>query len=140
MGGGIAQVAAVNAGKRVVLVDSSPEQLTRATGLMDKLLTKAIDKGKMTAEDKAAALARVETFTDLQALEQADFVVEAATEDTELKLKLFGMIADAAPKHAILASNTSSISITKIAAATDRPEQAAPHHIPGQSGQIILQF
>jgi len=128
MGGGIAQVAAVNAGKQVLLVDSNAAQLDKAVGLMDKLLGKAVDREKITADEKAASMARVSTSTDMKAFEAADVVIEAATENTELKLKLFSAIAEAAPKHAILASNTSSISITKIAAATDRPEQVIGMH------------
>jgi len=82
----------------------------------------------MTADEKAAALGRVTTSTEMAALGQADFVVEAATENTEFKLLLFEKIAAAAPPHAVLASNTSSISITKIAAVTDRPEQVIGMH------------
>jgi len=96
--------------------------------LMDKLLGKAVDREKMTADEKAAALGRVTTSTEMAALGQADFVVEAATENTEFKLLLFEKIAAAAPPHAVLASNTSSISITKIAAVTDRPEQVIGMH------------
>jgi len=128
MGGGIAQVAAVNAGKNVVLVDSSKEQLARAVSLMDKLLQKAVQREKMSEEQRVEALDRVQTCSDMAILEQVDFVVEAATENTDLKLKIFEQISQCAPAHAILGSNTSSISITKIAAATDRPEQVIGMH------------
>lgn len=128
MGGGIAQVAAVNAGRNVMLVDVSHEQLDKAVGLMDKLLSKAVEREKMTADEKGAAMARLSTSTDMKAFGESDIVIEAATERTELKLKLFEQISQVAPPGAVLASNTSSISITKIAAATDRPEQVIGMH------------
>jgi len=128
MGGGIAQVAAVNAGRSVLLVDASQAQLDKALGLMDKLLAKAVEREKMTADEKGAAMARVLTSTDLAAFCDSDIVIEAATENTDLKLKLFRDLSQVCKPEAILASNTSSISITKIAAATAHPEQVIGMH------------
>merc|ERR1711871_1532757 len=128
MGGGIAQVAAVVAQKPVVLVDSNPDQLDRAVSFMGKLLGKAVDKGKLTREQADAGLARLSTSSDMASFAEVDVVIEAATENVDLKLKLFEQIANATPAHSILASNTSSISITKLASATNRPEQVIGMH------------
>jgi len=128
MGGGIAQVSAVIAEKQVMLVDSNQAQLDNALGFMGKLLTKAVTKEKLTQDQMDAALARVSTSTDLGAFGACDIVIEAASEDVDLKLKLFKMLSEVAPPHAILASNTSSISITKIANATDRADKVVGMH------------
>ncbi|EOD27205.1 putative 3-hydroxyacyl-CoA dehydrogenase [Emiliania huxleyi CCMP1516] len=128
MGGGIAQVAAVQAGCKVVLVDVKQEQLDKCMGLMDKLLAKDVAKDRLTEADKAAALARITTSTDMSAFGGASFLIEAATENVGLKLDLFRAMDSVAPSGAILASNTSSISITKMAAATARPEAVIGMH------------
>jgi len=128
MGGGIAQVAAVVAQKPVLLVDASQEQLDKSVSFMGKLLQKAVSKERMTEADAQASLGRISTSTDLKAFEACDIVIEAATENLELKLSLFAKLAAVAPAGAVLASNTSSISITKIASATDRPEQVIGMH------------
>ncbi|QQR69323.1 MAG: 3-hydroxybutyryl-CoA dehydrogenase [Alphaproteobacteria bacterium] len=122
MGSGIAHVAAV-AGLNVVLTDVSPDVLAKAMAGLDKAMEKAVAKGKLTAEAKAAALARIKTGTDTALHGAADMVVEAATENEELKKKIFaGLTPHLSPK-AIVATNTSSISITRLATATDRPER-----------------
>ena len=126
MGNGIAQTAAVS-GYQVTMTDVIPEALTRAQATIAKSVAKLAEKGAITPEQKAAALA-IPTAMDLQPVRQADLVVEAATENPELKLKLFGELDSLAPPHAILASNTSSISLTKIAAATGRPDKVIGMH------------
>ena len=128
MGNGIAQVAAV-AGFEVVMSDISQEALDRGLGTIQRSLGKLVSKERMTQADADAALARLTTTLELSAAcEGADLVVEAATESEDLKVKIFRMIDEAAPAHAILATNTSSISITRIAAATGRPDQVIGMH------------
>lgn len=126
MGTGIAQVAAQVAGCDVVLVDVQQRQLERGMGLMRRLLEKDRAKGRL--EDVDGVLARVRTSTSMEALAQADLVVEAATEDEGLKLQLFGELGRLCAPHAVLASNTSSISITRIGAATGAPERVVGMH------------
>lgn len=127
MGSGIAQVAAAT-GYRVLLLDVSKEIVDKAKGKMGAILQKQVDKGKMTADARAALLDNIEPVADFRAFEKADIAVEAATENTEVKLKLFRSVDEVLPKHAILASNTSSISITKLAASTRRPDQVIGMH------------
>ena len=107
--------------RRVLLLDTSTERITGATDLMKKLLDKNVAKGKVDAAAAAAALARVVPTTDMGAFAEADFVVEAATEAIDLKLDIFRKLDAVARPGTILASNTSSISITKIAGVTKRP-------------------
>ena len=128
MGNGIAHVFAQH-GYAVSLVDIKQEFLDKAVSTIAKNLDRQISKELISEEDKKATLARIEVFTDLKAgIKSADLVVEAATENMEIKLDLFRQIDQYSPESAILASNTSSISITKIAAATKRPEQVIGMH------------
>ncbi|MBI1395750.1 MAG: 3-hydroxybutyryl-CoA dehydrogenase [Betaproteobacteria bacterium] len=127
MGNGIAQVFAV-AGHSVVLTDVAQSQLDRALKTVSGSLDRLVKKEKMTAEAKDAALGRIQTSTDLGALGGADLVVEAATENLTLKLEIFRKLDAAAKAGAIIASNTSSISITKLAAATQRPAHVIGMH------------
>ncbi len=128
MGNGIAHVFA-QFGYTVNLIDISKEALDRGLATIGKNLDRQVAKGSLTEADKAATLARITPFTDLaQGVSQADLVVEAATENVAIKLKLFQDIDAAAPAHCILSSNTSSISITKIAAVTKRPGQVIGMH------------
>ncbi len=128
MGNGIAHVFAMT-GYETTLVDISEEALERALKTIDKNLDRMLKKEKITPEDKAATLQRIHTSTSLQeATAQADFAVEAATERLDLKLKIFEDLDQYAPQGVILASNTSSISITKIASATRRPERVIGMH------------
>lgn len=128
MGNGIAHVFAQN-GFSVQLIDVNAAQLEKAVQTISKNLDRQIAKGALTEEQKTATLARLQTATDLKkGVSQADLVVEAATENVELKLNIFKMIDEAAPANAILASNTSSISITKIASVTKRPEKVIGMH------------
>lgn len=121
MGNGIAHVFAQH-GFKVILVDVNATQLEKAVQTIDKNLERQVSKGALTAEQKQQALANLSTETDLtKGAGGADLVVEAATENIDLKLKIFSQLDGIAPAGAILASNTSSISITRIAAATKRP-------------------
>ncbi len=121
MGNGIAHVFA-QSGFTVSLVDVNAAQLEKAIGTITKNLDRQVTKGTITEEQKAAALANITTHTAVAAgVANAELVVEAATENTDLKLKIFSQLDEAAPEGCILATNTSSISITKIAAATKRP-------------------
>ncbi len=127
MGGGIAQVAA-QSGYRVKLVDISEDALQRGLGAIDKNLARQVDKGKLSAEDKDAALGRIETATELSFFSDADIVIEAASEDEEIKIKIFKELVPHLPDHAVVCSNTSSISITRLAAVTDRPQRFMGMH------------
>lgn len=128
MGNGIAHVFAQN-GFSVQLIDVNAAQLEKALQTISKNLDRQIAKGTLTEEQKTATLSNLQTATDLKkGVAQADLVVEAATENVELKLNIFKMIDEAAPANAILASNTSSISITKIASVTKRPEKVIGMH------------
>ncbi len=128
MGNGIAHVFAQN-GFTVILIDVNAAQLDKAIKTITKNFDRQIAKGTVTKEQKQKALANVTTVTDItEGVKNAELAVEAATENTELKLKIFKQIDEAAPADAILASNTSSISITKIAAATRRPELVIGMH------------
>lgn len=128
MGNGIAHVFAQN-DFSVTLVDVSAAQLEKALATIDKNLERQVAKGTLTTEQKQTALANLSTQTDLATgVAVADLVIEAATENADIKLKIFQQLDAAAPAGAILASNTSSISITKIAAATKRPAQVIGMH------------
>ena len=128
MGNGIAHVFA-QAGSQVTLIDVSSEALDRALATIAKNLDRQINKGALTEDEKAATLGRLVPSTDLASgVAQADLVVEAATERVDLKLDIFRRMDAAAPAGAILATNTSSISITAIAAVTNRPEHVIGMH------------
>ena len=127
MGQGIVQVAA-QAGLDVVLVDADPEFARRALAKLGVTLGKLVEKGKLTAEARDQALGRMRTVDKLRDLEDRDFVIEAAPEREELKLQIFDELGKHCRPEAILASNTSSISITKIAAASHRPAQVIGMH------------
>ena len=127
MGGGIAHVAAA-AGLAVTLVDVEERFLDKARATIEKNLDREVAKGKRTADDKAGALGRLSTTTRLEDLAAADIVVEAIVEDEAVKKDLFRRLDAACKPEAILASNTSSISITKLAAATKRPDKFIGMH------------
>jgi 3-hydroxybutyryl-CoA dehydrogenase len=126
MGNGIAQTAAVS-GYNITMTDVSDEILERAMATITKSIEKLAQKEMINEQQKEAALG-IKISTDLQAVGEADLVVEAATENPELKLALFEDLDALAPPEAILASNTSSISLTKIGAATDRPDKVIGMH------------
>ena len=128
MGNGIAHVFAQK-GFKVTLIDVQEAQLQKALATIGKNFDRQIVKGALTEEDKKSALDNITTQTDLAVgVKDAELVVEAATENIDLKLKIFKAIDEAAPVNCILASNTSSISITKIAAVTKRPESVIGMH------------
>ena len=128
MGNGIAHVFAQNK-YNVHLIDISQEALDRGLSTIVKNLDRLVDKGTITSEIKSKTLANITTFTSIaDGVKNVDLVVEAATENVDLKLKIFKQIDEEAPENAILASNTSSISITKIASVTKRPEKVIGMH------------
>lgn len=126
MGHGIAQTAAV-AGYRVGLMDVVPEQLERARARIEKSVGKLVEKGVITLEQQAAALT-IELHSSLEKVAESDLVIEAATEMPDLKLKIFADLDRLARPEVVLATNTSSISLTKIAAATSRPDRVVGMH------------
>jgi len=126
MGHGIAQVAATS-GYQVTLMDVVPEQLERAKAGIKKSVSKLFEKGRINEEQMEAAL-EISTVQDLERVADADIVIEAATEKLDLKLQIFADLDRLASPGAILGTNTSSISITKIAAATTRPEKVIGMH------------
>ncbi|WP_419882418.1 3-hydroxybutyryl-CoA dehydrogenase [Peribacillus sp. B-H-3] len=127
MGAGIAQVFAMS-GYQVILHDLKPEFAEKGLSVIEKNLTRQTSKGKMTEEDREKALSRLELSSDLQNAQHADLVIEAAVENMDIKSKLFSELDRIAPEHAILATNTSSLPITEIAAATTRPEKVIGMH------------
>ncbi len=128
MGNGIAHVFAQK-GFTVQLIDTQSHQLEKALKTIELNLDRQINKGVLTAEDKKATLEAITTTTDLAAgVEDAHLVVEAATENTEIKLSIFRQLDQLAPASAILASNTSSISITRIGSVTKRPQSVVGLH------------
>ncbi|NTW86948.1 MAG: 3-hydroxybutyryl-CoA dehydrogenase [Holophagaceae bacterium] len=127
MGNGIAHVSA-QAGLTVVMQDISEAFAAKGVANIDKNLQRGVDKGKMTAEEKAAILGRIRTTTKLEDLADCDIVVEAATENWVIKKQIFETLDKVCKPGALLASNTSSISITKLAAVTKRPEAVIGMH------------
>lgn len=127
MGSGIAQVSA-QAGYDVVLRDITDEALARGRSGIEASYERFVAKGKLSAEDAAASLGRITTTTDLDAAAEADIVVEAVFEKIEVKQEIFRALDKIAHQDAVLASNTSAIPITKIAAVTERPERVVGTH------------
>jgi len=127
MGNGIAHVCAL-AGVPVVLLDVRQDLLDRAMATMGRNMDRQVNRGLITAEDRAAALARVAVSTDYAAFGDCDLVVEAATEKEEVKKTIFRTLTPHLKGSCLIASNTSSISITRLAAATDRPEKFIGMH------------
>jgi 3-hydroxybutyryl-CoA dehydrogenase len=127
MGNGIAQVAAMS-GLDVIMNDISAEFVERGMGTITKILSRSVEKGKMTDDDKNAVLGRIKGSTILQDMASADFVVEAAIEKEEIKFQIFKDLDEICPEQAILATNTSSIPIGRIAARTTRPQKVIGMH------------
>ncbi len=127
MGNGIAHVAAMN-GYDVVMVDVKDELLERAFATITKNLDRMVKKEKITEADKQAALEKIRPSTELKELADCDIVIEAVTEDLSIKLDVFRQMDSICKQDAILASNTSSISITQLAAVTGRPEMVIGMH------------
>ena len=128
MGNGIAHVFAQN-GYSVNLIDVSQVALDKAVKTIEKNLDRQISKGSLSEEDKLKTLSNLKTYTELkEGVSDVELVVEAATENIDLKLKIFKDLEEATDSSVILATNTSSISITKIASATNRPEKVIGMH------------
>jgi 3-hydroxybutyryl-CoA dehydrogenase len=128
MGNGICHVFA-QSGFSVHMMDINQSALDKALGTIGKNMDRQVAKGTLNDADKAAALSRISTYTDMaEAVKNADLIVEAATENIELKVKIFQELDKLAPGNAILASNTSSISLTRIASYTKRPELVIGMH------------
>jgi len=127
MGNGIAQVAAMS-GLNVIMNDIKAEFVQNGLNTITKNLARSVEKGKMTAAEKDAVLARISPSTALKDMDSADFVVEAATENETLKFQIFKQLDELCPAHAILATNTSSIPIGRIAAQTKRADKVIGMH------------
>jgi 3-hydroxybutyryl-CoA dehydrogenase len=122
MGNGIAHVAALT-GHEVVLNDVSPERINEGLATINGNMARQVSKGLITEADRQAALKRIKAAPEMAGLGQCDLVIEAATENEQVKIKIYGALQGHLKPGAILATNTSSISITRLAAATDRPER-----------------
>jgi len=127
MGGGIAQVLS-QSGKEVLLFDSNKTQLTNGLKAISTRLDKLVEKSKLTKEDSSSILARIKPVSAISELTGTECVIEAIVENTEIKIALFKELDQSLPVETILASNTSSISITKLAAATKRPDKVVGMH------------
>jgi 3-hydroxybutyryl-CoA dehydrogenase len=127
MGNGIAHVTAL-AGIDVLLLDAKPEAVEKAIGLVAKNLDRQVGKGAISAEQKAAALGRIKAAPGYEAMAPCDVVIEAATEREDVKRAIFKALIPHVRADAILATNTSSISVTRLGAATDRPERCIGMH------------
>src|SRR5262245_28964465 len=127
MGNGIAQVFA-QAGYEVKLCDTAPAAIEKARGTIEKSLARFVEKGKLTAADRDAALGRLKAFSSLDNLADADYVVEAVAENVDVKTGVFTRLDAITRPDVILSSNTSSISITVLGAATKRPDKVLGMH------------
>jgi len=127
MGNGIAQVAAM-AGYNVIMRDIEDRFVENGLKNIDKFLSKTVEKGKMTAEQKSAIMGRIKGTTDMGAMKDADFVVEVVVEVMDIKKKVFAELDEITKKDVILSSNTSSMSLTEIATATKRPDKVVGMH------------
>ena len=141
MGSGIAQTAATH-GIQVIMNDINEEFVAKGYNKIKKSLEKAVTKGRMTEEAKEEALANLTTTVSLEDAKDADFVIEAASENKEIKLGIFKQLDKICKPEAILASNTSSLPITEIAAATERPDQVIGTHffnpVPAMKLEIVM--
>ena len=127
MGSGIAQVCA-QAGYEVILNDMKDEFFERGLNTITKNLARDVEKGRKTEEEKSGVLARITKSLTIEDAKNADIIIEAAVENMDIKQSIFKQLDEIAPKHAILATNTSSLPITEIAAVTKRPEQVIGMH------------
>lgn len=127
MGSGIAHVVALS-GRRVHLLDLDQHLLRRSIETIEKNMARQVSRGKVTEEDTKSALSRIETGTDYLGFKDCDIVIEAATENEDIKREIFKEMAGSLNEHTLLATNTSSISITRLASITDRPEKFIGMH------------
>lgn len=138
MGSGIANLAAMS-GFHVILQDLEEKFLQAAMGRIDSFLAKSVSKGKMTEDEKSEVMGRIQVTTELEEMKRADIVIEAVIENLEVKKSVFARLDAIVPDHVILATNTSSMSITTIAEATKRPERVAGMHFfnPAQIMKLV---
>ena len=127
MGSGIAQVCA-QSGYNIIISEISDEVLNKGIKSINAILSRNVDKGRISAQDKESILARIKGTTDIGDFSECDLVIEAATENMDLKKTIFTQLDKVCPKHCILATNTSVLSITDMAAVTDRPNQVLGMH------------
>jgi 3-hydroxybutyryl-CoA dehydrogenase len=127
MGSGITQVCA-QSGYQVVVSEMNDELLNRGLASIDSMLTKGIEKGKLSQQDKDATLARIKGTTDIQEFRDCDLMIEAAVEDIDLKKKIFAELDKICPPHAILSTNTSCLSIIDMAVQTSKPDKVLGLH------------
>ena len=127
MGNGIAQTCAIH-GYNVVMQDISDDVVQRGLGSIQKSLGRLLSKEKISQGDQDQALARIQTVTDISAMSACDLVVEAASENMDIKMEIFSRLNEICPEHTILASNTSSLSLTRIAAGSGRPDLVVGMH------------
>jgi len=127
MGGGIAQVSA-QAGYEVVMSEINDELLNKGLASINSILARSVEKGRMSQEDKDATMARIKGTTNTKDFSDCDLVIEAIIENMDLKKKVFAELDKICPKHAILATNTSCLSVIDMAKATNRPEQVLGMH------------
>ncbi len=139
MGSGIAQVASQVAGFDVILNDIRQEFVDRGIATIDKNLQRQVDKERISADQKADVLSRIRKSTDLADMKDVDFLIEAATETLDLKLELFRKLDEVCKPGVILATNTSSIPVTRLAAATGRPDLVVGMHFfnPAQVMKLV---
>ena len=127
MGGGIAQVSA-QSGYQVIVSEVNEELLNKGLAAINSSLAKAVEKERITPQDKEAAISRIKGTTSMKDLSSCDLVIEAAIENLELKKKIFAELDSVCPKHAILATNTSCLSIIEMAMTTSRPDKVLGMH------------
>lgn len=127
MGSGIAQVCA-QSGYNVIISEISDEVLNKGLKSIDAILTRSVDKGRISPQDKESILARIKGTTNMDDFSECDLVIEAATEDLDIKKAIFTRLDKICPKHTILATNTSVLSVSDMAAATGRPDQVLGMH------------
>jgi len=138
MGSGIAQVCA-QSGYQVVVSEINDELLNKGLASIDTFLTKGIERGKVTQEDKVSTLSRLKGTTSMKDFGDCDLVIEAATENMDVKKKMFAELDKICPEHVILATNTSSLSVTDVAAATSRGDKVLGMHFfnPAQIMRLL---
>lgn len=127
MGSGIAQVCA-QSGYNVIILEISDEVLNKGLKSIDTILTRSVDKGRISLQDKESILARIKGTTNMEDFSECDLIIEAATEDMDIKKAIFAQLDKVCPEHSILATNTSVLSVADMAAATSRPEQVIGIH------------
>ena len=127
MGGGIAQVSA-QSGYQVIVSEVNEELLNKGLAAIDSSLAKAVEKERITPQDKEATISRIKGTTSMKDLSSCDLVIEAAIENLELKKKIFAELDSVCPRHAILATNTSCLSIIEMAMTTSRPDKVLGMH------------